>query len=357
MSCISRRRFIATTAVTTTTLLSRPALAKARERISVGQIGTKHAHAAGQMSTVRSLADHFEVVGVVEPDAAQRARVQASEPYKDVPFITEDQLLGIKGLQVVAVETEVSELVSAAQRCADAGMHVFLDKPAGESLNAFRAVLEQIDRHQKCLQMGYMLRYNPAFEFLFDAVRQGWLGEVFSVHGEISKIISPDRRRSMQRYRGGAMFELGCHLIDPIVTILGKPARVTPHILHTRPDQDRLADNMVVVFDFDNANAVVRSALNEVGGTHRRQFVVMGSEGTLEIRPLESNQISLELTKDCGRYERGRHTIRLPGRTRYEGLWLALAKAVRGESRLQWDSAHNLATHETILKASGLPVA
>ena len=68
------------------------------------------------------------------------------------------------------------------------------------------------------------------------------------------------------------MFELGCHLIDPIVTILGKPSQVTPHILHTRPDKDHLADNMVAVFDFGKANAVVRSALNQVGGMQRRQF-------------------------------------------------------------------------------------
>ena len=32
------------------------------------------------------------------------------------------------------------------------------------------------------VQMGYMLRYNPAFELLFQAVREGWLGDVdFSV--------------------------------------------------------------------------------------------------------------------------------------------------------------------------------
>ena len=38
-----------------------------KTRIRVGQIGTKHAHAAGKMSTLRKYDELFEVVGVVEP--------------------------------------------------------------------------------------------------------------------------------------------------------------------------------------------------------------------------------------------------------------------------------------------------
>ena len=89
------------------------------------------------------------------------------------------------------------------------------------------------------------------------------------------------------------MFELGCHLIDPITTLLVRPTKISHHILHTRPDDDQLADNMLAILDFDGANAVIRSAVNEVGGSARRQFVVMGQLGTLELRPLESNQIWL----------------------------------------------------------------
>ena len=41
-------------------------------RLRVGQIGTQHAHAAGQLQTVLALPQNFEMVGVVEPDPERR---------------------------------------------------------------------------------------------------------------------------------------------------------------------------------------------------------------------------------------------------------------------------------------------
>ena len=43
--------------------------------IKVGQIGTKHAHAAGKLATMLDLSDVYEVVGVAEADEKQRAKV------------------------------------------------------------------------------------------------------------------------------------------------------------------------------------------------------------------------------------------------------------------------------------------
>jgi predicted dehydrogenase len=328
-------------------------LANSKKRLRVGQIGTKHGHALGQMSTLRSLSDEFEVVGVVEPDESQRDRVRGQKAYADIPFLSEEELLGSSGLQIVAVETEVKSLVPTAQRCARAGMHVFLDKPPGESLISYQQLLRDMQQRQRQLQMGYLLRYNPAFEFMFRAIEQGWLGTIFSIHAEMSKSVGAAQRQALAQYQGGSMFELGCHLVDPIVKIMGTPQRVTPHILHTRIEDDGLADNMVAVLDYANANVVIRSAVNEVGGFQRRQFVVMGQEGTLAIRPLESNHIALELARPQGDYAEGRHEIKLPSRGRYDGLWLDLASAVRGAKELEWDASHNLATHKVLLEACG----
>ena len=41
---------------------------------------------------------------------------------------------------------------------------------------------------------------------------------------------------------------------------------------------------------------------------------------------------------------------------RYDGDFEDLAKVIRGEKALEFSPAHDLAVHETILRASGLPV-
>ena len=96
--------------------------------------------------------------------------------YQDIPRITQEQLLNTPGLQAVAIETEIRDLLPAAQSCVDAGLHIHLDKPAGDSFERLKTLHATAQQKQRCIQMGYMFRYNPGFRFLFEAVQQGWLG-------------------------------------------------------------------------------------------------------------------------------------------------------------------------------------
>ena len=151
-----------------------------KQRIKIGQIGIGHNHASAKMATFRKLADHYEVVGIVEPDPEWRKKRGKDPAYRDLTWMTEEQLLGIKGLQAVAVEVDPGDdrLMSITGRCIDAGMHVHLDKPGGESFSAFKKVLDEAGRRDLTVQLGYMYRNNPAMQFCFRAVREGWLGQV-----------------------------------------------------------------------------------------------------------------------------------------------------------------------------------
>lgn len=328
-----------------------------KPKIRVGQIGTAHGHAAGKMAALRSLSEEFEVVGVVEPDAARREAARRRSEYRDVPWMTEEQLLNAPGLQAVAVETGVAELVPTARRCVEAGLHVHLDKPAGESLADFAALLDAAGAERRVVQMGYMFRYNPAFEFCFDAVRNGWLGTVLEVHGVMGKKVGDGERRELAAFAGGGMFELGCHLIDAVVTLLGPPAKVTPYTRWTRDDAgDDLADNQLAVLEYPDAVATVRTLLNEPHGGPRRQFVVVGEAGTVEIRPLEPPKLSLALEKPREGFRAGYQEVPLPKvGGRYDGDFLDLAAIIRGEEEPSWTAAHDLAVQTAVLNASGIP--
>ncbi|MEA3226649.1 MAG: Gfo/Idh/MocA family oxidoreductase, partial [Planctomycetota bacterium] len=181
--------------------------------IKVGQIGTAHAHASGKMATLRKLSDYYDVVGIVEPDPERQRKLRNNSAYRGLKWISEEQLLNTPGLQAVAVETDIPELVPTGMRCVSAGMHIHLDKPAGLSLSAFRKLLDDATRRKLTVQMGYMFRHNPAFRFCFQAAQRGWLGDVFEVHGVISKTVGAEQRKRLAIYPG-SMFELGCHLID-----------------------------------------------------------------------------------------------------------------------------------------------
>jgi predicted dehydrogenase len=324
--------------------------------LKVGQIGTAHAHASGKMSTLRDLREDYEVVGIVEPDPARRRAAEQSAAYRGLPWLTEEQLLATPGLKVVAVETTVSDLVATASRCIAAGMHVHMDKPAGESLGPLRQLLADATARQLTVQLGYMFRHNPAFRFCFQAVRDGWLGKIFEVHGVMSKHSPLAERRGNLPLRHGTLFELGCHLIDALVQVLGKTETITTYSRSVRPDLDAVADSQLAVFEYPTATATIRVSLNEVEGGRRRQFVVCGTEGTLEIKPLEPPRATLALTRPRGKFRQGYQEVELPAMPgRYDDHLRELARIARGEAVSEYSPAHDLAVQEMILRAAGLP--
>lgn len=356
---MKRRTFVRSIGLAASTLAigSRRAAGQgASPRIRVGQIGTKHAHASGKLGAMRKLSELYEIVGVVEPDARRREALLQDKTYQGLPWMSEEQLLNTKGLQAVAVEPEVSDLLATAERCVAAGLHIHLDKPAGESLSHFKRVLDEATRRRVTVQMGYMFRYNPAFELCYRAVREGWLGEVFSVDAVMGKVVDKGGRNALMRYPGGAMFELGCHVMDSVIKVLGKPQRLTPHNRSSSAFGDGLADNQLAVLEYPKATATVRANLVEVEGGARRQFVVCGTKGTLDIRPLEPPHVRLALDSPQGGYKKGYQDIELPKLPRYDGEFMDLAKVIRGEKPFGWPPEHDLAVQEAILLGSGLQV-
>ncbi len=356
MNLPTRRQFLGTTIITAVSG-SQISLGADAKPIKIGQIGTKHAHAAGKLDAILKYPQLFECVGVVEPDDARWQDVQTKGPYAGQPRLTEDQLFNTKDLAAVAVETEVTQLVPIAIRCLQAGVHIHLDKPAGTSLAACKAMHAEAGKRGLTIQMGYMLRYNPAFAFLYELLEKGWLGEITEVSGMMGKFMADGGRKALAQFEGGGMFELACHLIDQVVTVLGPPEKVSPFIRRTFPEKDSFADNQLAVFDYPKAIATVRCNHIDPMGGPRRQFSVTGTQGTFEIRPLEPGQGRLGLDRARGEYRKGFQDISFPKPPgRYDAEFIDLAKVIRGEKELAWDAEHDIAVQEAVLRASGMPV-
>lgn len=324
-------------------------------KIKVGQIGTAHGHAADKLKTFRT-SDEYEVVGIVEPDPQLKRLAEGQAAFRDLPWMTVEQLLNVPDLKAVAIETEPNQLLANAEVCVKAGKHVHIDKPAGESLPHFRRILDEAAGKHLCVQMGYMYRYNPAVVIMRDLLRKGFLGEAFEIHCAMSKVVETPARLKFAPYPGGMMFELGCHMIDIVVDLLGQPQTVTPYATHTGVQEDNLKDNMLAVFGYPKAIAGVRSSALEVDGFSRRHFVLCGTKGTVHIQPMDAPKIlKLTLAKEQGKYQQGYQEIPLEPFKRYVADVADLAKIIRGEKAADWSIMHDLAVQETVLRASGCP--
>ena len=353
---LDRREFIKTGGVAVVGVLTRPAFGAAgeakRSRLRVAQIGTAHPHAAGKWEALKRMTEQFDCAGVWEPDPNERAKSEKQPVYGDARWLTESQLFSLK-LDAVLVETELPDLVRIAHRALEAGWHVHIDKPPGIDLARFTAAQELAATRHLVLQVGYMWRYHPAFEYCFDLLRRGALGNVFAVHGDLGKFMPMERRAWIGEVYSGSMMSLGSHLLDITVAVLGKPDRVTAFRRRTYPDRDRFYDNETAVLEYPRAVATVRSMLTEVAGEQRRQFAVFGDKGSFEILPIEPGRARLALLQPVAGGKSGYQPVDLPVVThRYDAMLEDFVGMIFGEpSRVpQFTPEHDRIVQEITLK-------
>jgi predicted dehydrogenase len=196
----------------------------------MAQYGTKHGHAEGVLQV---MLDHpeVEVVGIYEPDPARREQVEndSSTAWSKVPFVDDPyEFLDDDSVVCVASEGSNKESLAFTEEIVAAGKHVFYDKPAGNDYNRFENIVEIARTQGTMIQMGYMFRKHDGFERIADWARSGFLGQIFQVRAHMSTNVPEVSPEGMQtgrdayaHFKGGIMYDLGGHMLDQVVWLLG----------------------------------------------------------------------------------------------------------------------------------------
>ena len=328
---------------------ARAADAAPRPRHRVAMLGVAHAHAAGKLAALRALPERFEVVGVAEADPARRAAAQRSRNYDGLAWRTEAEWLADPTIVAVAVETTLADATPVALRALRAGKHLHLDKPGGTDHEAFAAMRREAEQRRRQLQMGYMLRHNPGLRLVREAVAAGWLGNLTGYDAGMGKRADAGLRRALLTHPGHGMMELGCHLADLTVTLLGVPSAVRAGA--ERTGSDDLPDRQRAALRYAWGEATL--SCDHADATSRRWLTITGTRGTIRVPSLEGNVVHLELAAAAGPYPRGATVLRPTGEGRYAGEFRELADLIEG-APARWDAAHDIAVHAVARRAAGL---
>lgn len=249
--------------------------------VKVAQVGMAHDHAKPTLDTMLSN-PAFEVIGVADVPGDQ---------YTDLPHYTVDELLSLDGLEAVAIETAEEDATAMAQRFAERGIAIHLDKPGSPDLAAFEKLIATIKEKNIPFQQGYMYRYNPTVQEMMKEIENGTLGKIFSVEAQMSVHHTEEKRAWLGNYPGGMLYFLGCHLIDMVYRIMGEPQEVIPLNGSTGLEGIDSTDYGFVAFRYETGVSFIKSCAREVNGFERRQLVVCGSRGTYELKPWEDNAV------------------------------------------------------------------
>jgi predicted dehydrogenase len=120
----------------------------------------------------------------------------------------------------VVIATPAQTHYTLCREFLEAGQDVFVEKPMTIANEESKQLAELAQKHKRILQVGHILRFDPASIWLRDAVQKGGFGKVKMMRGHFGGFKRP-------RNDSGVMFADGVHFVDLFNFILGAlPRRV-----------------------------------------------------------------------------------------------------------------------------------
>lgn len=325
-------------------------------RIRVAQIGTsRYGHGNSIFQAMVKQPDVFEIVGYAMPEHEKEKFPGHMEPFLPYPELTLEQVLNDPSIEAVTVETEEIYLTKYALMAAEHGKHIQMEKPGGESLEMFERLIETVRRAGKIFHTGYMYRYNPVIMDTIARARAGELGKIVSVEAQMSGWWGEESTKWLESLQGGMMFYLGCHLIDLVLLLQGEPERIYTFNKASRCYDTDAKDLCMAVLEYPCGVSFVKTTQRERGGFLRRRLLVTGTEGVVDISPLEASiDYPLQYTEyaECKSEDwnavspRNRHAPH----DRFLHLMRAFAEMVAGERENPYSYDHELLLYRTIRK-------
>ena len=334
------------------------------KKIRVIQIGTSHAHALGALGTLRELDSVFELAAVAEPDASAREKLANHPAFSGLHICDVEEALSLPDLDAAVIEVAEKDLCHYAKLAAERGLHIQMDKPGGENYTEFAQMIDLLREKNLVFQPGYMYRFNPAVQKALELVHSGELGDIFSVEAQMSIDMGDHRDPLLSKFQGGMMYFLGCHLVDLLYQISGTPQQVFPFLRSLRGAS---SDFGMAVYTYEKGVSFLKTCGAELNGFLRRQLVITGTLGTVEIKPLELFQIedpqyletSLRLTlkKDHPHANfDGAKCFTFPRYRRYDAMFLHFARMIQGLAKPICSYEQELELFGLVLESSGIPL-
>lgn len=326
--------------------------------------GLTHEHAEGKFATLRRMPETFEIIGIVDD------RPRGSKYYVDTQLeptgyriVTEEKAFSNPDVEAVFIETTNADLMRVADECAQRGIPMHCDKPCGADMEPYASIVATCRQKDIPMQIGYMYRANPAVQFIWRAVRAGWLGDVTFVEADMNHDYGKDGYAEyIASFPGGILYNLGCHLVDMVVPMLdGLPTKVMTDIGDAPGDPEGSHTRAAALLQWPTADVLIRTSSHAPGGLPCRRLRVDGSNGTFDLCPIErfdgqNLKLQMTLAKPAGGYAAGCHTIDFGVLSdRYADQLREFAQIVRGE--MPNDSTayeRDLRVHQIHLRMCGM---
>ncbi len=265
--------------------------------VGYGGIGRVHAMAYRDLAFHYGLpANTIQIVGVAtnHMESAQKAAAEIG-----CDFFTDDlqALIARDDVDIIDCCTPNNTHEQVVVAAARAGKHIYCEKPIASTLDEAQRIVAAVEQSGVKSQMTFNFRFFPAIFRAQQLIQGGFLGRIFSYRGRYirSSYISPDKPHTWRLNKassgGGALYDLGSHILDLVYCLLGDFDSVQGQLETLIPERPISAGSL----------EKTHVDVDDLALLHIR--MVSGTLGTVEISRMGTgtmNELMIEIYGDKG---------------------------------------------------------
>jgi predicted dehydrogenase len=221
-------------------------------------------------------------------DASKALREAWSKKLAVPAFKTVDALLAKIEIDAAVVAVPHFAYLAIIKSLAEHKVDILKEKPLAMSFEEAVAIAKIVEEKGINLTVAVQRKHNKIFKTYMDYASR--IGDVFSIHGHYTLNIPQldgDWRRSKELAGGGAVLDMGYHLLDLVVWYFGIPERVSAELgYNNRAQQDYdVEDTAKIQFSYKVRNRRILGSilLSRIYPEKAESITMYGTKGTVVI--------------------------------------------------------------------------
>ncbi len=272
--------------------------------IGVGLVG---AGRAGRVHA-QSLTQHVpgaKLTAVVDADAETLDAFTADFPVEERHTELE-AALDRGSFDAVVITTPTFAHKDLAVAAAEAGKHVFLEKPMALDLQECDEIIDAVEKNGVLLQLGFMRRFDPEFQAAASRIEAGEIGRPMMIksltHGPG---LPPPWARRIETSNGN-LAEVNSHDWDCTRWLMGSnPQRVYVEVANFKGEargveDEGFYDNALVNIRFESGGLGSISGICPCDYGYDARVEIVGEKGIMQIGELQGQAVVVGVNRDEG---------------------------------------------------------
>jgi predicted dehydrogenase len=162
----------------------------------------------------------FDILGIT--DIEKERSMRFAKRFNTGFYDSYEEMLNDQKISAVALTVPNMFHPEMVRQAADAGKHIFIEKPLASSAENCRILGQYCDEKKIILSVGYQTRREPGIRMIEEIIRTQTFGKPLFARGlRTIRRIHTDWRFNPTFCQGGAMEQLGSHLIDVMIYLFG----------------------------------------------------------------------------------------------------------------------------------------